>query len=569
MKNDALRWLWAVSGKQKGHIAALTLIQALHGASGVLYALLLRSVVDAAVARESALFWRSAVYIVLLVAAQLALRALIRWLSELSRAELENAFKARLLHQLLRKDYATVSAVHSAEWLNRLTNDAMVVANSMVEILPGLVGMAVKLISALVMLVVLDRRFFAILLPGGLLLLLLSWLFRRVLKRLHKNVQEQDGRLRVFLQERLAAMTILRSFAAEETTEAAAADRMEAHKSARMRKNTFSNLCNVGLGAAVQGMMLFGVLWCGFGILQGRIGFGTLTAVMQLITQIQSPFANITSYLPRYYAMLASAERLMELESYPDECESAALPLSEVLEYYQKRFAAVELRSAGFTYYPAVERLEELTKDSQSVVLRDLSFSLRKGETVAFTGPSGCGKSTVLKLLMCLYPLDAGERLLVDSIGKTETLSSAWHRLFAYVPQGNALMSGTVREVVSFADPARAGDDEALYAALDIACADFVRELENGLDTPLGERGAGLSEGQMQRLAVARAMFSGSPILLLDEATSALDGETERRLLDNLRQMTDRTVIIVTHRDAALSICSRVLAFTETGIREM
>ena len=568
MKSDALRWLWAVSGKQKRNIAALTLVQALHGASGVFYALLLRSVVDAAVGQNYVLFRRSALYTLLLVAAQLALRALLRWLSELSKSDMENTFKSRLFHQLMYKDYAAVSAVHSAEWNNRFTNDTKVVADNMVEILPGLVGMTVKLICALVMLIVIDARIAAVLIPCGVLLLVFSWLFRRVLKRLHKGVQEQDGKLRILLQERLSAMPVLRSFAAEKASEAEAEEKMAAHKAARMRKNRFSNLCNIGFGAAIQGMTLFGVLWCGYGIMRGTVTFGTLTAITQLITQIQAPFGNISAYLPRYYAMLASAERLMEIEDYADESEGESLSLSEIKAYYADRFASVELKDAAFTYYPAAETLGELSKDSQPAVLSGLSFSLRKGETVAFTGQSGCGKSTVLKLLLCLYPLDSGKLLLRDRAGQPAPLTAAWRRLFAYVPQGNFLMSGTVREAVSFASPDRARDDDALFAALDLACADFIRDLENGLDTLLGERGSTLSEGQMQRIAIARAVFSESPILFLDEATSALDTETEKKLLENIRRMTDKTVVIVTHRPAVLSICDRVLHFGENGVIE-
>lgn len=566
---DTLRWLSAVAGRQKLVIAALTFLQSLLGASGVLYALLLRTIVNAAVAGDSAVFWRAALQALLLAAAQLSLGALVRGLSARGRCNLENAFKRRLLRQLLEKDYAAVSAVHTAEWLNRLTNDAVVVAGSMLEILPGLAGMSIRLVCALGMLLALEPRFVAILLPGGALLILITWMFRKVLKRMHKDVQEQDGRLRIFLQERIAAMPVLRSFAAGEQTAAEADEKLAAHRAARLRRTRFSNFCSVGFGAAMQGMSMFCALWCGYGILRGTISFGTLTAVTQLVAQIQLPFANLTGFLPRFYAMLASAERLMEIEDYPDECADAALPLSEIAEYYGRRFAALRLRGARFAYYPTVERLDALDKQTQPFVLDGLNLLVRKGETVAFTGASGCGKSTVLKLLMCLYRLDGGARELLDTAGQTEALTPRWHRLFAYVPQGNALMSGTVRQIVSFADPARSADDDALYAALDIACADFVRSLDAGLDTLLGERGAGLSEGQLQRLAIARALFSGSPILLLDEATSALDGETEKRLLENLRRMTDKTVLIVTHRPAALAICDRVLRFTGQGITEV
>ena len=567
MNHSVLRWLWNVPGKKKLHILFLTVVQALHGASGVLYALLLRQIVDAAAGHDSRGFWRGIVLIVLLAAAQLALRAVIRRLSELSKASFENAFKARLMDTLLHRDYLGVSSIHSGEWLNRLTNDSVVVANSYAEIVPGLTGMAVKLMSALVMILMLEPRFAVIFLPGGALLILFTWLFRKKLKRLHKDVLEADGRLRVFLQERIGSLLMIHSFAAEEQTEADTARRMQEHMAARTRKNSFSNLCNAGFGAAMSGMYLFGVAWCGYGILTGTISFGTLTAITQLITQIQSPFANITGYLPRFYAMLASAERLMEAETLPESMKEA-IPLEELASFYETALVSFGLSDASFTYRADAESLSGSIESGQQEVLEHLSLEIQKGEYVAFTGQSGCGKSTALKLLMCVYQPDSGERYYTDRNGERSELSSAYRRLFAYVPQGNDLMSGSIREVVSFAAPEAAYDADRLSLALRIACAEgFVSELEQGVDTLLGERGVGLSEGQMQRLAVARAVFSGSPVLLLDEATSALDADTERRMLQNLRELTDRTVVIVSHRPAALQICDRVLRFTENGVQ--
>ena len=558
MKNSSVRWLYSVPGKKKLYILALIVVQALHGASGVLYALFLREIVDAAVAQDVVGFWRGIVWIVLLVAVQLALRAIIRWLTELGKSVFENLFKARLTDTLLHRDYLAVSAVHSGEWLNRLTNDAKVVADHYVDILPGLAGMAVKLVSALVMIVVLEPRFAAILIPAGILLAGFTWLFRKALKRLHKDVQEADGRLRVFLQERIGNLLMIRSFAAEKQTEAEAESRMREHRSARMRKNWFSNLCNIGFGVALNGMYILGVGWCGYGILIGTVSFGTLTAITQLITQIRMPFANITGYLPKYYAMLASAERLMEAEEFPDGEAGQTMELSEMLDLYENRLSTIGLRDVSFTYYPPADMLGSLSKDNMPVVLEHVSFSLRRGEYVAFTGQSGSGKSTVLKLLMCVYQPDSGERYYEAADGSVHGLTGAYRRLFAYVPQGNALMNGTIREIVSFAEPAAAQDEERLKQALRIACAEeFVSELEHGADSLLGERGTGLSEGQMQRLSIARAVFSGSPILLLDEATSALDEATEVKLLENLRTMTDKTIVIVTHRRSALSICDR------------
>lgn len=563
-----VRWLWRVTGRKKIYIAVLALLQGLLGGSGVLYALLLRKIVDAAVGGDAAGFRLAAVQTVGLVVMQILLHTAIRHLEERCRALVENTLKERLLHELLVRDYASVSAVHSGEWLNRLTGDCAVVANQFTDILPGIVGMTVRLVSAAVMLIVLEKRFALLLLPLGGVMLLLTLLCRRRLKSLHKSVQAQDGKLRIFLQERLGAQMLLRSFAAEPQTEREAAEKTAAHMAARMKKTRFSNLCSLGFLLWVYGLYLFGICYCGWGILHHTVSYGTLTAVTQLIAQIQSPFANLTGYLPRYYTMLASAERLTDAERFDPDCVRDPLPLSDVRQAYEQ-MTAMELRDVSFAYLPAADTVEDGARLPNPQAVSGISLSVRKGEFVALTGPSGCGKSTLLKLLTGIYRPAEGRRFLRMRNGTETGTDAAWHRLFAIVPQGNQLMSGSIRSVVAFSDPDAAGDDARIAAALRVACAaEFVGALEQGADTLLGERGAGLSEGQMQRLAIARAVFSDSPVLILDEATSALDAQTEQQVLRNLRQMTDRTVLIVTHRPAALQYCDRVLRFTEAGIRE-
>ena len=562
MNDSTIKWLYKVPAGKKFYILALTIVQCLSGASGVLYAVFLRDIVNNAVDRNMDGFIRSAVCIVILILFQLTLSAVSRWLSELSRSTFENIFKERLMHNILRKDFARVNAVHSGEWLNRLTSDTTVVANNYTEIIPGFAGMAVKMLSALIMLIVLDTRFALIVIPLGVVLGILTFAFRKSMKKFHKRVQEKDGALRVFLQERIGSLTVIRSFAAEDQTEEEERSKAGEHKKARMRRTAFSNVCNFGFGAAMNGMYIFGIIYCAYGIFTGTIQYGTLTAIAQLITQIQSPFANITGYLPRWYQMLASAERLMEIEKFDDDIVEASETSEAVCRFYRDSFAGIGLENAGYTYYPASGKVDGVIKDNMPEAVSGLNLSIAKGEYVAFTGHSGCGKSTALMLLMGIYKPDSGRRYAELKDGTRKELTPAWHRLFAYVPQGNKLMSGTVREIVSFADKSGSSDDERINKALKIACADeFISELENGIDTVLGERGTGLSEGQMQRIAIARAIFSGSPILVLDEATSALDDQTEKKLLENLRALTDKTVIIVTHRAAALEICDRKIDF--------
>lgn len=551
MNTSAFAWLRKQLHPQRNRIAILLLLHILLGGSSVLYALLLKRVIDAATNGCDTRLAGCFIGLIALTAGQIALRAAERHTAERARSECENRLKAGLFGHLLEKDYAAVTAVHSGEWMNRLTSDTVVAANGYTEILPNAGGMLVKLVGALVLLLLLEHRFVPILLIGGVLMILLTYLFRKVLKRLHKTVQEKDGAVRTYLQEILGSMLVVRSFSAKEQSAYQAQLRMDTHQNARMQRNRFSNLCNIGFGSAMQGMYLLGIGYCASGILNDTVSYGTLIAVMQLVAQIQSPLANITGYFPRFYAMLASAERLMEAENYADDGSSGAKTHDEINRFYRDEFSAIAVKIDEFSY-----------RDEQRqrmAVLRGLDFRIRKGEFIALTGDSGCGKSTLLKLLLCLYPLEHGTRLLECQEKEAILLTAKEHRLFAYVPQGNHLMSGTIREIVSFADRGRMADTNAVQNALRIACAEeFVAALPDGIETELGEHGHGLSEGQMQRLAIARALFADCPILLLDEATSALDAETEQRLLHNLREMTAHTVLIVTHRPAALEICDRV-----------
>lgn len=551
-----LSWICSAVKGKKRFVAILTLIQAILGLSSSGYALLLSGVVDNAGAGNREGFVRCAVLMVVLVVVQFLLRAVGRYLEEYARASVENRLKARIFEVLLTRDYARVTAIHSGDWLGRMTSDAVTVTDGAVQILPSAVGTVMRMVTAMVLMVAYAPGFGWLFLIGGSILILVVWALRKRMKELHLQVRAADSKLRVFLTERLNSMMILRAFEQEENALRQGKEAMGEHKAARMKKNNFSNLFHSGFAAVLNVVYIFGAIYCGYGILTHRMSYGSFTAVLQLIGQAQTPIATISGYLPRYTSMLASAERLMEAEEYAKESEARAV--EDVPAFYRDEFVAMGLRNAAFTYVP--QPGSEFGKEENRQAIRNLEMEIRKGEYVAFCGPSGCGKSTVLKLLMCMYSLDEGQRYLLTRQGELP-LTAGWRGLFSYVPQGNQLMSGTIREVVTFGDPEKMAQEDRIRHALKVACAEFLNELPAGLDTLLGERGAGLSEGQMQRIAIARAIFSDRPVLLLDEATSALDEETELRLLDNLRSMTDKTVILVTHRPAALEIVDKVIRF--------
>lgn len=556
-RKNTLGWIWHETGKVKYCILFLCLIQIIQSGTTVLSAWVMRSLINYAVSKDRDNFIISAILFVCIPVSQIFLNALGRSLTEYSAAQTENRLKERLFSVLLKKDYSEVTAVHSGEWMNRLTSDTKVVADGVSVIAPELTGMSVKLIGAVISIIIMIPAFGAFIVPGGMLLAFFTFSFRKVLKKLHKNIQETDGDLRVFLSERLTCLSMIKVFAREKRETALASEKMTLHKDARMKRMRFSNICNIGFAFVMRGAYVVGGIYCAFGILNQTMTYGDFTAILQLIGQVQSPFANITGYIPKYFAMTASAERLMDAENYDDDIPEETDEAFDAASFYSSKFKAVVFENVDFRY----RAVSGSSKENMPVVLNKFSMTISKGDYVAFTGHSGCGKSTVMKLLLSLYREDAGRRYIISS-DKEEKLDSSKRGLFSYVPQGNFLMSGSVREIVTFSDKSDNTDDKDLMRALKIACADkFVNNLENGADYILGERGTGLSEGQMQRIAIARAVYSDNPILLLDEATSSLDEATEKKVLENLKTMTDKTVVIITHRPAALDICNKIIEF--------
>ena len=547
-----LKWIFRVMGPDKKWILIVTLFQVLQGLEGTLSALALRNVLGTVLQGSWNDFLLALFGLLALALIALGLQTLVSYTQGKGLALLKQRFRAQVFRELMRRSYVCVSAKHSGEWVARLSNDTQIISTAFLQTLPQLFGLAAQIISALWALFFLLPEAAYLVAFGGVILTLLSIAFRAKLQFSYTQTWLADVATRTFMQERLVNLTIVHAFSQEENSAGQANRRMDQWTQASLRSNRWATFYCFVMHGALQGGYFICIALCGLRLLQGEIGYETLVAVLVLVGRAGSPVSSLTDLAPQYFAMLTSAERMMEVETYPLDCMGGSHEQETIRSYYTQRFSALGIRHGSFAY----------GGDEKQTVLSDFELEIRKNQFVAFLGASGCGKSTVLKLLLSLYSLQEGEVYLRDTDGNEHTLDAVWRGLFAYVPQGNQLLSGTIRDAVTFGAADLMEQEQDIWDALRVACAeDFVSELPDGLDNGLGEGGTGLSEGQMQRIAIARAVFSGRPILLLDEATSALDGETERQLLRNLRTMTDRTVILVTHRLAATEICDVKIEF--------
>ena len=544
-REDARKWIWKSAAKERGLLVLSVLGSAVDSVCAVSLSLCAKYVIDAAERGDMAALVRAGAAAAAVILLHLALHMLNKDLQVRIAGRFEMRLKNTAFGTLLEKAYSVVSDHHSGELMTRLTADVTVVSDNFATLLPSVAAMLARLVCAFAVITALDYRFACVLAAAGLVLFLCTRLFRGKIKKMHRAVQESDGRLRSFLQEALENLLAVQVFGAYDRTNAEAQARGEENYTAKLKRNRWSILANTGFSAVFSGGFLFALLWSGVRLCTGSITFGTLTALLQLVNQVQMPVSNLSGIMPKYYAMLASAERLMELSSLPDD--TALNPPCEKQALWDS-FTGLHLRDVSFSY-------------GRNPVLQDVQLSLPRGEFAVLSGISGIGKSTLFKLLLGVLKPDTG-KVEIETAAGALSADKTTRALFSYVPQGNLLFSGTVRENLCFVKAD--ATEEEIDRAVRVSCADeFLRELPEGLDTRLGEGGRGLSEGQMQRLAVARAVLTDAPVLLLDEATSALDAQTERRLLQNLKALPGKTCLLISHKTAAFDVCDRVLELRE------
>ena len=545
MKNaKLLKWLMVKTKRRIPALILLTVLSAAFAYLGVQFTLATRTVIDSATGANNTPFMQAVIVLVILIVLRIVSRVVCIHLNDKTLAKLDIDWKKQLTHTILHGQYYTVSRYHSGELINRLTNDVNIVDNGLVSILPSLATVVTRLVAAVIVMASLDAKFTLLVVCGGLALVGGTALIRKLLKGMHKKVREADGKLSSFLQEVIERLMIVQAMDVGDEVERRSEVLLEERYALIRKRKNLSMCASTAVNIVCYVAEFVALVWCAYRLLKGEITFGTLIAITQLVGQLEAPFVNFSSFLPQYIAMVASAERLKEI----DDIESEVVTSIDGEKAYSE-LKSISARDLCFSYDDGIE-----------LVLDNLSFDIPKNTFTAITGHSGIGKSTLLKLMLGIYPKDSGE-LYAQTNEKTE-LSRATRSLFAYVPQNNFLFSGTLKENLLLIKPD--ATDEEIQNALHISCMDeVVNNLPDGLDTVLGENSAGLSEGQAQRISIARAILCGAPILLLDEATSSLDAKTEEKVLERIKALPERTCIAVTHRPAAADIADIRLEFAK------
>lgn len=524
-------------------MVVLSLISAVISASFVYIALLSKQLLDIATGAEEGNLLQPALLIGLTILVQAVLNIINANLKIKVRTSIEMNIRSGMFSTLLCKQYSSIRKMHSGEILNLFSSDVDIVASGIVNLIPRVVSIVTQLVGGIGVLILIDLKFTLVITVLGVVVLLAGKLYSAKFRYLHKEIQRTNGVVRAFLQECVENVVVIKSFVNEHSMLSHLRARQEENYKIRKKQVAVSNLANTCLHIVFTGGYYLALAWGAVGIVRGTMTFGSITALLQIFSQISGPITSMSGILPEYYSIVASAERLMEIDKLPEEVHKVTIP--SVSDFYSS-LESIRLDNGCFSY------------EDGTLVFDSASLEIPKGSFLAVTGPSGEGKSTFVKLLLALDTLQSGSFYFKTFDGDVD-IDAGTRCLFAYVPQGNLLLSGTIRDNLLFGN--QQVSEEKIHKAAELACiAEDIEALPSGYDTVIGERGVGLSEGQGQRIAIARAVLSEAPILLLDECTSALDGETEEKLLGNLKQLKDRTIICISHKSATIDICdSQVL----------
>lgn len=473
----------------------------------------------------------------------IAVSALNRRLSAKISLRVNNEIRADVFGKFISTTWEEVSAFHSGDLLNRINGDVSTVADSVIGWIPSVTIKSAQFIGAIAIICYYDAAMALLSLISIPAAALISSLLLRKMRSYGTKIREAGSELMSFFEESLQNIQTVKAFGLSQSLDGRLAQLQKIYYDTSLEYNALS--VKVTSGMSVLGLFVSYLCmgWCIFRLFTGAIDIGTMVLFIQLSSYLSSSISSLISSVPTVISATVSAGRIISVLNLPREEEDESLAALEIADFGEA--PEIEFRDVSFGY------------KNGGKVFSEVNLTVAPGEFAAFVGPSGGGKTTLLRLLLGLVKPQSGKATL-SAKGKTTEISSVTRRIFTYVPQEKAMFSGTVAEMLRLFSPE--ATDEEINAALKAACAyDFVAALPEGINTPLGERGAGFSEGQNQRLAIARAVLRKAPVLLLDEATSALDLETERRVLENITALCrGKTLIVMTHRESVLPLCDSV-----------
>ena len=459
------------------------------------------------------------------------------WVRNLIGIKAQNRMQQQLLDRMLRSEWKGRDSYHSGDVLNRLEFDVTNVVTFLTETIPNSLSTLTLFIGAFTYLALMDWRLAIVIIAMVPFFILLSRVYVRQMRRLVKDVRTSDSKVQSVLQESIQHRVLIKTLESDDFI----VNRLETTQNKLRKKVVKKAKFSIFSSTVLQFGFVLGYLiafaWAAFRLSAGTLTFGGMTAFLQLVNKIQSPARQLTQLVPAFVSVFTAAERLMELEEVPLEKQGDAIELEAP--------CGIKLNNISYQYF-----------DADTPVIKDLSFDFHPGSCTAVLGETGSGKTTLIRILLALLKPTSGS---VEIYGREERmeLNPLMRTNFVYVPQGNTLMSGTIRENLKMGK--ENATEEEMNKALKKSCAAFVLNLPNGLDTVCSEQGGGLSEGQAQRIAIARSLLRDKSIMIFDEATSALDPETEKQLLKNILAHHDKTVIFITHRPAVVEYCNQVL----------
>ncbi len=541
-----MRWILGQARPHWKRIAAILFVNLLLTAVGLLTTVAHKSIIDHVTGGTRALDPLMFAALVLLHMASLGFGVWKTYFSTLVTERFGFGIRVSVYQSVLRGYWKQLSAYHTGDLTSRLGGDIDNIASGVSEILPNLVTVLVSIVSSFSLLYSYEPMLAIAAMLLGPVGLLLSVFFRRKISALQARLRENEARMRSHIQESLSGIAVLKAFEQEQVnTEQLVTIREQ--RLATLRENgRLSAVIRLSTSGIFTAGYLLAFCWGIYRLSSGDITYGLLSMFMSLTSQIQAQIMSFQAWIPRSISLLTSARRVMDMDDIEQEDTAAAPPPGPL---------GIRLSNLSFAY-------------QDEHVLRDVSLDIRPGERVAVVGESGAGKTTLVRLLLGLIKPTQGEMTLYNADGGQQPITAASRAAFAYVSQGNTLVSGTLRHNLRMGNQS-ATDDQMLDA---LACADakFVFHLPDGLDTVITERGGTLSEGEAQRIAIARALLRMRPVLILDEATSSLDMGTEETIISNLRRLPWlSTCIVISHRSSPLVLCTRCVRVEKERLEEV